>query len=142
MTTAPRAAEHLVHGLDAPVVIVSGRVAAWLLSRAGLEEYHRTHRGVDAELDQVVIALKLAALVWRERNTGADPGTRTADTTGQPAPSPQWLTTTGAARALGIGTRAVRKAIQGGRLPAQWAGGQWWLDREDVAHYRARRSAA
>ncbi|MCA1709456.1 MAG: hypothetical protein LC808_41710 [Actinobacteria bacterium] len=55
---APVPAEHLVHGLDAPVVLVSGRVAAWLLSRARLDQYHRTHRGDDAEVDQTLLALR------------------------------------------------------------------------------------
>jgi excisionase family DNA binding protein len=124
------------------VVLVSGRVAAWLLSRARLDEYHRVHRGDDAEVDQVVVALKLAALAWRERSVvGTDHGTRTADTPAQRAPSPDWLTTTAAARSLGIGTRAVRKAIGAGRLPATWAGGCWWIDPEDVEHFRARRAA-
>ena len=137
----PRPAEHLVHGLDAPVVIVSGRVAAWLLSRAGLDQYHRAQRGDDPEVDQVLVALKLAAIAWRERNTGTDRGTQEAGTPPQATPSPQWLTTTHAARSLGIGTRAVRKAIHTGRLPAQWAGGCWWINPEDVEHYRARRAA-
>lgn len=142
MSRAPVPAEHLVHGLDGPVVLVSGRVAAWLLSRAQLAEYHTQHRGADAEVDQVLVALKLAALAWRERNVGGtDHGTRAADTPVRTAPSPTWLTTMAAARALGIGARAIRKAIGARRLPATWAGGQWWIDPEDVAHYRTQRAA-
>ena len=142
MSTPPRPAEHLLCGVNGPAVLVPCRVAAWLLSRAGLAKYHHTHRGDDPEVDQVLIALKLAALAWRERNASADRVTRAAETAQQPAPSPQWLTTTTAARALGIGDRAVRKAIGAGRLRATWAGGQWWIDPEDVAHYRAQRQAA
>lgn len=142
MTRPPIPAEHLVHGLDAPVVLVSGRVAAWLLSRARLNEYHRAHRGDDPEVDQVLVALKLAALAWRERIVGTDCGTDRASSSPQAAPSPEWLTTTATARLLGITSRAVVKAISAGRLPAQWFAGCWWIDPEDVAHYRSRRGAA
>lgn len=137
----PRPAECHVLGFDAPVVVVPGRVAAWLLSRAGLADYHRAHRGDDPEVDQVLVALKLAAIAWRERATGTDHGTREADTPPQDAPSPTWLNATTAARALGITSRAVVKAIAAGRLPAQWSAGRWWIDPADVEHYRARREA-
>ena len=140
--SAPRPAEHLVLGTSGPVVVVSGRVSAWLLSRAGLDQYHREHRGDDPEVDQLLVALKIAAHIWREGNVSADHGTVAVDTPAKPALSPQWLTTTAAARTLGIGPRAIRKAIGAGRLRATWAGGQWWIDPEDVAHYRAQRQAA
>jgi hypothetical protein len=136
-----RPAEHLVFGLDDPVVPVSGRVASWLLARAGLDQYHRAHRGDDPEVDQVLVALKLAAIAWRERNTGTDRGTQAADTPPQAAPSPAWLTTTAAAGVLGITARGVVKAISVGRLPAVWSAGCWWIDPEDVEHLRARRTA-
>lgn len=141
--TPLRPAEYHVYGLDGPVVVVPGRVAAWLLSRAGLDEYHHSHRGDDPDVDQVLVALKLAAIAWRERNTGGtDHGTQVADTPPQAAPSPQWLTTTATARVLGITARAVVKAISAGRLPAQWSAGCWWIDPQDVEHYRAKRAAA
>lgn len=141
MTRAPIPAEHLIHGLDGPVVLVSGRVAARLL-RAGLSEYHRQHRGDDPEVDQTIIGMKLAALAWRERISGTDRGTTAADTPPRAAPSPAWLTTTATARVVGITARAVVKAIAAGRLPAQWSAGRWWISPEDVGHYRARRAAA
>jgi helix-turn-helix protein len=141
--STPRPAEYHVLGCDGPVVVVPGRVAAWLLSRAGLADYHRAHRGDDAEVDQVLVALKLVALAWRERTTaGAGCGTQAADTPPQAAPSPRWLTTTAAARALGITARAVVKAVAADRLPAQWSAGRWWINPADVEHYRARRTAA
>lgn len=138
-----RPAEHLVFGLDGPAVVVSGRVAAWLLSRGRLNEYHRTHRGDDPEVDQTLVGLKIAALAWRERHTvGTGHGTTAAGTPPQAAPSPAWLTTTATARVVGITARAVVKAITAGRLPAQWWSGRWWIDPEEVEHYRARRVAA
>ena len=143
VTRTPLPAEHLVFGADGAVTVVPGRVAAWLLSRAGLADYHRAHRGDDPEVDQVLVALKLAAIAWRERNTtGTDHGTQAADTPPQAAPSPHWLTTTATARVLGITARAVVKAISAGRLPAQWSAGCWWINPDDVEHYRARRAAA
>ena len=129
-------------GYNGPIVVVPGRIAAWLLSRAGLADYHRAHRGDDPEVDQVLVALKLAAHAWRERTTGTDHGTREANTPPQDAPSPRWLTTTATAQLLGITSRAVVKAIAVCRLPAVWSAGRWWIDPEDVEHHRARRTAA
>ena len=140
--SAVRPAEAFVHGVDAPCVVLPGRVAAVLLTRAGLADYHRAHRGNDPEVDQALVALKLAAAAWRSRTIGSDHRTRPAADAIDPAPSPQWLSTNAAAQRLGVTARAITKAINSGRLPARWWGGCWWLNPHDVEHYRSTRRAA
>lgn len=128
-----------VHGLDGPVVAVPGRVAAWLERYADLRQVRTANRGVDAEVDAVLVALATAAAIWRLQRTGADHGTEL----GKPAePVPSSLTTAQAATLLRIGERAVRKACAEGRLPATRHGDCWSIDREDVEHYRGGRRAA
>ena len=140
MNSAPRPAEHLVLGLNGPIVAISGRIAALLLARAGLERYHRDHRGEDRELDEALVALKVIAAMWR---------TAVADC-GQDPPSPRqgghssavsgWSTRQ-AAKRLGCSDRTVRWAIANGRLAAKRIGAGWVLDPEEVEHFRARRTA-
>ncbi len=129
--------EGYVHG---PCVVVPARVAALLVSRAGLSDFHVQHRGLDAEVDAVLVALKVAAAGWRARHVGSDHGTNHAAAATQP--SPWWLNSRAAGARLGITPRAVVKAIGAGRLPAQWASGCWWIDPADVEHYRAQQDAA
>ncbi|MGC0271727.1 helix-turn-helix domain-containing protein [Pseudactinotalea sp. Z1739] len=52
------------------------------------------------------------------------------------------MTTGQAASLLGIGERAVRQAIQRGRLPAVRVGGRWVIEREDLEQYRQAVKAA
>ncbi len=118
-TSIPRPSEHLVVGLDGPKALVSGRVAVFLLTYPErLADYHREHRGDDPEIDQGVEALKRVALHWRSSRCG---------TTQPPTPllgasSTRGLSTAQAARRLGMTPRGVRKAIDGGRLPAELMG--------------------
>ncbi|MEV7762255.1 helix-turn-helix domain-containing protein [Curtobacterium flaccumfaciens] len=129
-----RKASELVVGVSGPEVIVSGRSAAWLLRYAGLNEYHLDHRGEDAEIDETLVALKVAALSWRNTATG------TAD-----APKAElnaqsdWLSTTQAADALAMTDRAIRKAIRENRLKATTVGRAYRINREQLAHFKARK---
>ncbi len=142
MASAPsRPPEGYVHGVDGPCVVVPARVAALFVARAGLADFHVQHRGLDAEVDAVLVALKVAAAAWRARHVSSDRGTSRADGLVESARSPQWLSTTATARLLGITPRAVVKAIDTDRLPAQWASGRWWIDPADIEHYRAQRAA-
>ena len=129
-----RRAKDLVIGVSGPEVVVSGRAAAWLLRYAGLNEYHLDHRGEDAEIDETLVALKVAALTWRNTATG------TAD-----APKPEldaqseWLSTKQAADALAMTDRAIRKAIRENRLKATTVGRAYRINREQLAHFKARK---
>ncbi|MDP9442939.1 MAG: helix-turn-helix domain-containing protein [Actinomycetota bacterium] len=130
-----RPAEHYVHG-HGEVVVVPARVAAWLTRYAGLERLRAEVRGADAEVDSVLVALALAAFAWRSSATGS--GLASAPEVAAPC---AWMSTTQAARLLGITDRGVRLAIAAERLPAQWVDGRWRVAREDVEHYRAARAA-
>jgi excisionase family DNA binding protein len=125
-----------VHGLDGPAVVVPARVAAWLERHAHLRAVRTEHRGVDPEVDAVLVALGVAGAAWRAGSTGC--GTDQRNPPEPVAASP--LTTGQAADLLGITDRGVRAAILAGRLNAHQVGGRWHLDREDVEHYRARRT--
>lgn len=132
-----RRAKDLVIGVSGPEVVVSGRAAAWLLRYAGLNEYHLDHRGEDAEIDETLVALKVAALTWRNTATG------TAD-----APKPElgaqseWLSTKQVADALAMTDRAIRKAIRENRLKANRVGRAYRINREQLAHFKARKEPA
>ncbi|MBT2567719.1 helix-turn-helix domain-containing protein [Arthrobacter sp. ISL-85] len=52
------------------------------------------------------------------------------------------MTTTQAGNRLGITDRAVRLAIQEGRLPATNVDGRWRITNEDIAHFTAAKKAA
>lgn len=132
-----RPARELIHGSQGPEVVVSGRAAAWLLRYAELDRYHLAHRGEDAEIDQVLIAMKVVALSWRESATG----TRDAPIAELPAKL-QWLSTKQAADALAMTDRAIRKAIREKRLQATTVGRAYRINLEQLAHFKARKGSA
>lgn len=130
-----RPPEQYVHG-GGEVVIVPARVAAWLSRHASLDRIRTEVRGTDAEVDAVLVALRVSALYWLTSATGSDvvPEPEVA------APSKRMSTTQAAGR-LGITDRAVRLAIAESRLPAEQVAGRWQINRSDVEHYRAARAA-
>lgn len=130
---APRPTEHYLHG-DGHVVIVPARVAAWLERRVDLNRVRIDARGLDPEIDAVLGALRISALVWRTSVNGTTP----AEPAEPVAASDQWVSTNQAAIHLGITDRAVRKAIAAGALPAENTAGRWRIHRDDIAHYRNR----
>ncbi|MGW0456045.1 helix-turn-helix domain-containing protein [Gordonia sputi] len=133
-----RQVEGYIHGEHGRIVVVPGRVAAWLEKRCGLNELRVSVRGCDSEVDSVLMALRLAALEWRSAATG----TETTASAEPPAISEAWVTTTQAAGMLGISDRAIRKAIAENRIPATRVGNAWRIAREDLEHYRAARKVA
>ncbi|WP_436785782.1 helix-turn-helix domain-containing protein [Yinghuangia sp. YIM S10712] len=129
--TSTRPASAYVHG-DGAVVIVPGRVAAHLDRLLNLNRLRIEVRGQDPETDNVLVALRLAALAWRSAGGLPD---RTS-----PDPMPPWITTGQAAELLAVDPRHVRRLITTGRLTArQLPSGAWLIDRETVEHYRAAR---
>lgn len=134
--TTPRPASAYVHGVGAPVVVVPGRVAALLDNLLDLTRLRVEVRGQDAELDAVLVALRVAAANWRTTATGSPhppaPEAATRST---------WLSTAQAADILGVTDRAVRLAITEHRLNAQQIDGRWRISREDLEHFRAARAA-
>ncbi|MBQ1060050.1 helix-turn-helix domain-containing protein [Micromonospora sp. C41] len=135
-----RPPETYVHGLEGPSVVVPARVAAWLERYAGLRDLRTAHRGADAEVDAVLVALALAAQMWRQRTgVSSDQGT---DQRNQPDQGPCCdLSTTEAADRLNMTDRGVRAAIARGSLTAHRDGDRWRVAPEDLEHYRAGRAA-
>lgn len=117
-------------GVDVPV-----RVCALLEHHVDLAGLRQRLRGADPELDAVLVAIHRGALMWR----GSVCGTSMAEGA-EPGAGSQWLTSKAAGALLGIGARAVRKAIAADRLPAELHGGSWRISREDAEHYRAARA--
>lgn len=137
MTNA-RPAEHMVH--VGPCVVLPGRVCATLNRLLNLDAVRKQVRGHNAELDQALLAIKLAATA----SAGSGAGTSVAP---QPEPvsrSGQQLNdmvgTVTAATILNMTDRAVRKAISEKRLPAtKDDSGRHRITREDLAAYLASR---
>lgn len=132
-----RSARELVVGVNGPEVVISGRTAAFLLRYAHLDKYHLEHRGEDAEIDQALIALKVVALEWRNTATG----TKNAAKPELDAQS-EWLSTKQVADALAMTDRAIRKAIRENRLQATTIGRAYRINREQLAHFKARRTTS
>lgn len=129
-----RPPETYVH--TGPVVVVPGRIAAWLHERLQLDNVWTNVRGRDPEVDALLNAIISASHHWR----AAVGGNVAAQPTARPAPSP-YMTTSDAAVQIGIGKSAVRMAIRQGRLPAERVDGRWRIDRAEVEHYRAAQAA-
>lgn len=129
-----RPPEQYVHtaGVHVPL-----RIASLLFRRAGLEQYHLTHRGQDPEADAVIAALKLADRRWR-----ASVGVTDTRKPTEATPRSKWLKAAEVADQLGVTAAAVRLACRQERLPAELVDGRWRISREDFEHYRGSRSAA
>ncbi|RII94557.1 helix-turn-helix domain-containing protein [Clavibacter californiensis] len=122
-----------VHGQGGPIVVLPGRVAAYLERYAGLDDFRKRIRGHDAEVYAVLYDLHRAALVWRESATGTPHEVR-------PEPAAEWFTTAEAAARVGITDRGIRRAIAEKRLAARLVGRSWRISRTDLAHFRASRA--
>ncbi|WP_375163812.1 helix-turn-helix domain-containing protein [Herbiconiux gentiana] len=130
-----REPESYLHGGSAPVVVVPARVAAWLYRTCDLDRHRIDVRGADAEISNVLVALKVAGLSWVASATGTQPATK--------AEAERTSTSVGtatAAQLLHITPRAVRLAIAEHRLTATQIDGRWTIAREDLEHYRQRRT--
>lgn len=126
--------ERFIHGLDGPTARVPGRVAAWLLSLAALDRIRIEVRGVDPEVDAVLVALRRTAMAWRDTALGTDHRNQP-----EPVPLSGVMSTQQVADALGVTDRAVRKAITGSRLPATKTDGRWQITAGRRRHVLAAR---
>ena len=118
------------------IVVVPSRIAALLDQHLRLDRFRKNVRGQDAELDAVLLAIRLAAVAH-----SSAAGTIPAKT---PEPQPHsrsGLMVPAAAIHLGISDRAVRKAMAEGRLSAQKIDGRWSTSFADIEAYRANRAA-
>lgn len=126
-----------LHGTDGPVAIVSGRTAAWLLSVADVARLRAAHRGENPEVDAQLVALTVAANVWRTSTSATSPMGGSAVDEVEEAERPlESMSTSEAAGLLGRTPRGVRLACQSGRLPAVLVDGHYRITRTDLTHYR------
>lgn len=125
-----------VHGIDAPVVVIPGRVAAWLETNADLARLRQSVRGRDAEVDSVLVAMATVAAAWRVSATGTEEIPQKPSTV-----KSGWLSTTAAADRLGVSTRFIRMVCISGELPAEKVDGRWWIAETELAHYESARES-
>jgi excisionase family DNA binding protein len=118
------------------VVVVPSRIAALLVRHGGLARYHVENRGLDPELDDVLVALKVAAAAWAASVDGSDPRKPP-----EAEPFSAWLAPVEVADLLGLTDSRVRQEIRAGRLKAERVGRGWRVSRQDFEHYRAARAA-
>jgi len=130
-----RPAEHLIAGLTGPVVLLSARVAAQL-DRDVLDHYRRNHRGTDREVDETLIAIRIAALLYVGRASVSDPGQNHAP---PPATGASWLTVQDAASKLGCSPRSIRRSINNGRLAARRVGPLWLINPTELHQHADQR---
>ena len=121
-----------VEYLHGPSIVVPIAVAAWLNDRYRLDLARAQVRGIDHEVDDVLMAITQAAKAWRLTEIGSIP-----DPLAEPLR--QWVSTGTAAGLLGISDRAVRAAIATRKLPAQQVDGRWQIARASVEAYRMYR---
>ncbi|MDT5012794.1 MAG: hypothetical protein QOH57_4411 [Mycobacterium sp.] len=142
MSRAIVPAEHLVVGLDGAGVLVSGSVCALLHRLLDLDRVRTQVRGQNPQLDQTLLAMRLAAIAATESSST---GTISAP---QPEPVPsskyqpgETVGTTTAAMILNMTDRAVRKAIAENRLRATQVDGRYRINRGDILAYQANRAS-
>lgn len=127
----------MIVGKDGPAVILDARACAVLERYAGLSDLRVRVRGVDPHISRQLEEVRLAALSWRSSATGTEEASGPEPATD----SERWLSTGEAADLVGVTSRAIRKAIDEGRLEAVKVGGHNRISREDLEHYRAARAA-
>lgn len=127
-------------GLDGVGAEIPGWACDWLERQTNLHQQRVNLRGIDPSVDEVLQAIRYAAMSWRGSESGSASGTSLPDSP-ELAPLSEvssLLDTATAGGLIGISDRAVRKAIRSGRLHGQQIGGRWMVTREDAERYRRR----
>jgi excisionase family DNA binding protein len=118
------------------VVVLSAEDAARINRKLGLDNMRAKVRGADAELDSILMSIRMAAVQWQRSALGTKPAPTSE-------PRPVWITTKEAAKELGdISTRRVCKLIELGALAATKDGvGCWHIRRDDLELCKRTRKA-
>lgn len=114
---------------DGEVVVLPGRVAAWL-NRAVLDRFRRDHPELDPESKAVLVAFLAVERAWVKRQQRAEPASEIR---------PVMLSAKAAGDLLGITGRAVRQARERGSLNGELVSGAWIFSRAAVDKYRSKR---
>lgn len=136
MTRLPEPRRYLLGG-DPPAWVVPARVAA-LLDRTVLDEFRRKNRGLDTQLDEVLQACHMAALLFREHNPISNSGSSEVpddiDVSGSPR---ERVGCVEAGSRLGLTRRQIVNIAD--RLDGQKIAGRWQFDSDAVDDELARR---
>ncbi|MGH3722036.1 MAG: helix-turn-helix domain-containing protein [Pseudonocardiaceae bacterium] len=116
------------------ITIIPADVAVILLTRGGLGEYRKSHRGEHPRVDRVLIELTEAAIRWRELTDNGQNRAPNTDT----GPSSELLTTRQAADLARTSDRTIRRLIAAGRIPAARAGRACLIRRDELDHHTRR----
>lgn len=130
-----------IRGLDG-CIPVTPRAAHFLLAQFDDHSARMRAQARDPEIYAVLVALRDGALEW-SGSAVAELQVPTRDSTPEPAAesgmTTDMVSTTQAADLLGLTDRAIRKAIQEGRLATEGKqNGRHQISRTEIAHYRAR----
>lgn len=132
MTTHQRPALSLAERIDqhttsSGAAIMPPRIARWLEHTCKLTDDRRIRlRDTDPEAYVALTALHLAALRSETGTNAAAPQVINAQST-------VWMSTSEAAKAIGVTDRCIRKWCANGRLHATLAGGRWLINRNSIA---------
>lgn len=109
---------------------ISARTLAVLADAERLRRLRVAHRA-DAELYADLVTVAAVSLAYRNDANVTDLGVSAH------LPERSEVTTTEAARILGITAHGVREARRRGRLDGTRRGTQWFITTESIARYRA-----
>jgi excisionase family DNA binding protein len=138
VTSVIRPAEHLVY--TGSVAVIDGRICAMLDRLLNLNRVRTQVRGQNVELDQALVAIRLAGIAYDESasvgTVSAPPGEPVSQSKSQLNDT---ISTTEAAALLHMTRRAVSKECKQKRLPATLVGGRYRITRQDLAAFMAER---
>lgn len=109
-------------------VIIPPRIAHWLEEKSGMTADRRIRlRDTDPDAYVALAALHISAA------HRSDTGTNAAAAQPVTADLSMWMTTSEAAKTLGVTDRCIRKWCKTGRIQAVMSGSRWLIDRNSLA---------
>ncbi len=129
--------------VEAYSVMLSPRIAAMFETHFGLHRLRSAVRGADAELDDALLSIHVAAMTYVEQTEAALDDFRSSRKRVAEVPEapPSLLSVSDVADFVDCTDRAVRFAAEGGRLHgAKDHRGRWRFERDDVAAWAATRT--
>lgn len=132
-----RAADYVRRPLETTVDGLTAEMCGWLAKQPEFRQLRINARGAHPQVYAYLTAATVVGQEWASSVTG----TTVANTPEQAPESRSWVTSSEAAQLLGIGARAVVQAIDRDRLEATNVAGRWQIERDDLEHYRATRTA-
>lgn len=131
-----RPAEHSVY--TGPVAVVTGQVCATLNRILNLDSIRRERRGQDPELDQTLLAIRLAGIAFENSSPGTVPAPGEETVSLSTRQLNDTLSTTETAALLHVTRRTVSQECKQKRLPATLVGGRYRISRTDIFTYQAQ----